>query len=760
MGRILASTAAVAAAAAAACSSRNLAPYAEAFFVPAAPTPLRSPVSSLSSSFRRSSLTTITRSRRPPTAAAIAATTIMNVAGAQPQQRLQQQQQQQLLQQREAWRHGGVKTRKLVDALSQGEIGKRAFTKALAKRMMAKATGMQQDYEVSPEAASLAASSSGSVESAAGDLSTMESSWNKRGYGSAISRSVEIWVFGAKILFKELRLRKVEDAVEKGEKRAAIALQLKEGLLRLGPTFIKLGQLLSTRIDVVPKEYIKELVMLQDDVPGFAFQSAKRILEEDLGKPLEELYDSFTEVPLAAASLGQVHLAKMKGGGEVAVKVQRAGLKALFDQDLQNLKLLVKVLDKLDPKFDGADRDWVSIYEESAKLLYKEIDYINEAENAVRFSENFRDTPWVKVPDVYWNLTSERVVTMEFVPGVKINNLEEIDRRGIDRKLLAKRSAEAYLTQLCRHGFFHCDPHPGNVACDEQGGGRLIFYDFGMMDEFKPNVRSGLVNLIFSTYENEPRAVCDALVEMGILKADADRISVEKIARSFLDEFTTTLNRGQDGKWTSELTKEDKVNIRKERRAKLGEDLLSVSGDVPFKFPPTFTFVFRAFTSLDGIGKGLDTKYDLTRLAQPYLQELLDVRDGSFVLSFAKTFLKKVGWRPEDLEAVVKSPRNVAYVEDVTRKLEQGDLKLRVRVLESERAFERLELTQTSMYDALAFSTFLNAALIMSTTLTAGSPLLPVRVAWTMAGIFGLRIPLGLSKVRKQDKKYATYGLK
>ncbi|CAN0528312.1 unnamed protein product, partial [Ectocarpus sp. 8 AP-2014] len=152
-------------------------------------------------------------------------------------------------------------------------------------------------------------------------------------------------------------------------------------------------------------------------------------------------------------------------------------------------------------------------------------------------------------------MTSERVVTMEFVPGVKINNLDEIDRRGIDRKLLAKRSAEAYLTQLCRHGFFHCDPHPGNVACDEQDGGRLIFYDFGMMDEFKPNVRSGLVNLIFSTYENDPRAVCDALVEMGILKAGSDRISVEKIARSFLGEFTNTLNRGQDGKWTSELTK-------------------------------------------------------------------------------------------------------------------------------------------------------------------------------------------------------------
>lgn len=652
------------------------------------------------------------------------------------------------------------KTRDIFNALSQGEIGKREFTAALAKRMVSKATGMQRDYELESEKMSIAASSSAVLTDESAE-STMESSWSKRGYGSAISRSVEVWIFGLNILFKEVKLRKVKDVAEKSAKRSEIAELLKDGLLRLGPTFIKLGQLLSTRIDVVPKEYIKELVMLQDNVPGFPGETAVQIIEEDLGAPIDELYDSFSSRPLAAASLGQVHLAKMKGGGEVAVKVQRAGLKALFDQDLKNLKLLVKVLDKLDPKFDGADRDWVSIYEESAKLLYKEIDYMNEAANAVRFQENFEGNPWVKVPDVYWNLTSERVVTMEYVPGIKINNIAEIEKRGIDRGVLAKRSAEAYLTQLCRHGFFHCDPHPGNVACDEQNGGRLIFYDFGMMDEFKPSVRSGFVNLIFSVYENDPRGCCDALVEMGILKAGADRISVEKIARSFLSEFTNTLSKGKDAKWTSELSKEEKGRLRRERRAKLGEDLLSVSGDVPFKFPPTFTFVFRAFTSLDGIGKGLDSKYDLTRLAQPYLQELLDVRDGSFALSVAKTFAKKVGWRPEDLEAVVKSPRNVAYVEGITRKLEQGDLKLRVRVLESERAFERLQLTQTNMFNVMAFGTLLNAALIITSIIPSGAALtLPAKFCWGLAGFVGLRIPVGLFKVRQQDKKYSTYGVK
>ena len=257
------------------------------------------------------------------------------------------------------------------------------------------------------------------------------------------------------LLCNQLKVEKLK----KGDKevyskaKTELAIILRDKLLQLGPTFIKLGQLLSTRIDVLPREYIKALVLLQDQVPGFDGEISVKIIEKELGKPINQLFDTFDTNALAAASLGQVHIAT-KGGKTYAVKIQRQGLKQLFDMDLKNIKVLAILLDKFDPKSDGAARDWGSIYDESARLLYQEIDYKLEALNCIRFKDNFANVPWVKVPEVRLDMTSERVITMEYVPGIKISDIEKIDEAGIDRKLLAKRSAEAYLTQLCRHGFF------------------------------------------------------------------------------------------------------------------------------------------------------------------------------------------------------------------------------------------------------------------------------------------------------------------
>lgn len=589
---------------------------------------------------------------------------------------------------------------------------------------------------------------------------TMESGWFKRGYGSSFSRTVEVWTFSIYFIFRWLQTLKLKkgDPVIYSNAQRNLAITLRNKALELGPTFIKLGQLLSTRIDILPKEYVESLELLQDKVPGFPGEKAIAIIERELGRPISELYDTFDPVPLAAASLGQVHLATLNGK-KLAVKVQREGLKTLFDMDLKNIKVLAILLDKFDPKSDGAQRDWVSIYEESARLLYREIDYQAEALNAIRFKENFADQPWIKVPEVLLNMTTKTMITMEYVPGIKINDIKRIEEAGIDRQLLAKRSAESYLTQLCRHGFFHCDPHPGNLACDAVEGGRLIYYDFGMMDELKPEVKSGLVNLIFEVYDNNVKGVLSALEEIGILNKGADKFSVEKIARVFLSEFSSTVN-AKDAKWVGQLSKEEQREIRRQRRVKLGADLFSVGSDVPFKFPPTFTFVFRAFTSLDGIGKGLDSKYDLTRLAQPFLKELIDLRDGSALVSALKAWGKSLGWRPIDISNTVQSPRKVAYLEDVVTRLEQGDLKLRVRVLESEKAFQRVEIMQSNMALAAAASGFLNMGLILASSASpAGQLSLAARCAFALAGVFGIQVPLGLLKLKSFDKKFASLGL-
>lgn len=192
---------------------------------------------------------------------------------------------------------------------------------------------------------------------------------------------------------------KTGDQTKYSEAKTEIATILTNKLLALGPTFIKLGQLLSTRIDVLPREYINALVLLQDRVPGFSGELAVQVIEDQLGKPVNQIFESFNSTPIAAASLGQVHRAVLNGR-QIAVKIQRQGLKKLFDMDLKNIKVLAQILNKFDPKSDGAQRDWTLIYEESAKLLYKEIDYELEARNAIRFKNDFANVPWIKVPDV------------------------------------------------------------------------------------------------------------------------------------------------------------------------------------------------------------------------------------------------------------------------------------------------------------------------------------------------------------------------
>ena len=222
------------------------------------------------------------------------------------------------------------------------------------------------------------------------------------------------------------------------------------------------GQQFSTRVDVLEKEFTEQLSELQDKVPPFDSDTVVSIIESEFGVPISEKYEYFDPQPLAAASLGQVHLAKLNGE-TVIVKVQRPGLKELFDIDLVNIRAIAKWLNKTDPKTDGAARDWVAIYDETARVLYEEIDYEKEADNAERFKKNFAEFDYVKVPEIIRSHTNSQVLTMEYCPSVKITNVEKIDEMGLDRRQIARYAVESYLQQILTFGFFHADPHPGNV---------------------------------------------------------------------------------------------------------------------------------------------------------------------------------------------------------------------------------------------------------------------------------------------------------
>ena len=290
----------------------------------------------------------------------------------------------------------------------------------------------------------------------------LEKGWEKRANSSTLVRNAEVWNFALKSVFRVLKPRSMRlkgaSPAEVEQAQIAAAEYIRDNLLVLGPSFVKLGQVASTRTDVLPKTYTDVLKTLTDEVPGFSGARAKEIVAQELGRPLEEIFTDFSDEPLKAASLGQVHTAMYKGQ-KVAIKVQRAGLKELFDIDLKNLRVLAVLLDKFDPKSDGADRDWVKIYEESERLLYLEIDYLNEADNTDRFQKDFESIDYVKIPKVIREVSTPRVLTMEFVESFKLTNIERIEELGLDRKVLAKQVADTFLRQIIETAYFHADPH-------------------------------------------------------------------------------------------------------------------------------------------------------------------------------------------------------------------------------------------------------------------------------------------------------------
>ncbi|XP_020579949.1 uncharacterized protein LOC110024366 isoform X3 [Phalaenopsis equestris] len=513
-------------------------------------------------------------------------------------------------------------------------------------------------------------------------------SWANENY-NGWQRTIDIWSFvislRIRVLFDNAKWAYLDGITENKQKkrRQKTAAWCRERVLQLGPTFIKLGQLSSTRSDLFPKEFVDELAKLQ------------------------------------------VHQAILHTGENVIIKVQRPGLKRLFDIDLRNLKLLAEYFQKSET-FGGPTRDWIGIYEECSKILFQEIDYVNEGRNADKFRRDFRNVKWVRVPIVLWDYTSMKVLTLEYVPGIKINNLSQIDVSGINRSLIASRAIEAYLIQLLKTGFFHADPHPGNLAIDKDGS--LIYYDFGMMGEIKSFTRERLLDLFYSVYEKDANKVMRNLIEIEALKPTGDMSSVRRSIQFFLDNL---LSQSPDQQQTL---------------AAIGEDLFAIATDQPFRFPATFTFVLRAFSTLEGIGYTLDPEFSFVKVAAPYAKELLDIRQKQ---PTGAELVNQIRRQANDArDYTISMPYRIQKVEEFVKQLESGDLKLRVRVLESERAARKATILQmATIYTALG-GTLFNVGVNLS---GQGNDAF-ANGAFIGAGIFSLLLARSLQRVKKLDK--------
>jgi predicted unusual protein kinase regulating ubiquinone biosynthesis (AarF/ABC1/UbiB family) len=378
------------------------------------------------------------------------------------------------------------------------------------------------------------------------------------------------------------------------------AAQLRQLITRLGPTFIKVGQALSTRPDLVRRDYLEELTLLQDQLPPFPNELAFALIEQELGRPVGELYRELSPEPVAAASLGQVYRGRLPSGEEVAVKVQRPGLLPILTLDLYILRRLAHILQPWLPIHMKDDLSL--IVDEFGEKLFEEIDYLNEACNAEKFADNFRNDPTVKVPKIYWALSSHRVLTLEWIHGYKLTDASAVQKAGIPMRQFVQIGVRAGLRQLLEFGFFHADPHPGNLFLTPDG--RLAYIDFGMMDQLTQEAKEQLADALVHLVNKDYTELARDFVRLGFLPPDTDITPIVPMLEWVWQEAVGT-------------------QIRDFRFKNATDSFSDLMYRYPFRVPAHFALIIRSLVTQEGIAMSLDPDFRIVDAAYPYVAQRL-----------------------------------------------------------------------------------------------------------------------------------------
>ncbi len=491
-------------------------------------------------------------------------------------------------------------------------------------------------------------------------------------------------------------------------------------LIKLGSAFIKIGQLLSARPDLIPNTWIQELSKLQDQVPNFSFVQVEETIREELGSKTNEI-DQIICDPVGSASLAQVHRATLKDGKKVVFKVQRPNLKELFTIDLGIMQQIAGLLQK--NKNWSRGRNWVEIAKECRKVLMKELDFNCEAQYAARFRQQFLDDENIEVPEVIWDMSSEKVLCLSYLEGTKISDLEKLQAQEIDLPIIAEIGAISYLKQLVNYGFFHADPHPGNLAVSNEG--KLIFYDFGMMGNISNNLQTRLGGLVKAAALRDASSLVSQLQQAGLISKDIDVGPVRRLVRLMLKEA---------------LTPPFSSNIIE----KLSGDLYELVYETPFQLPVDLIFVMRALSTFEGVGRMLDPGFNLVSVTKPYLIELMTSNNQT-----PNDLINQLGRQVGELGSkAVGIPKRL---DESLERLEQGDLQLQIRMGESDRQFKKMFTAQKTLGHSILIGSLSIASALLVTNKQNNFALLPLFFALPIS-IDWIKCQLSMRKGSRLEK--------
>lgn len=536
----------------------------------------------------------------------------------------------------------------------------------------------------------------------------------RHGFGYLL-HELELTQFLSRRKKRELTARPETETLPRAKK----ARRLRTALEELGPTFIKLGQLLSARADLLAPEYIRELEKLQDDVPPFPFEKVAETIQMELGHRLEELFASFDPGPLAAASIGQVHRAVLKTGQEVAVKIRRPEIEKILTTDLEILHDLARLADRHAPF-----REMYSLREmaeEFELIVTAELDFTREGRHADTFRKNLRGDPDIYIPAVYWEYTTPRVLTTEYVEGVKLTDLAEILRRGVDRRKIARLLTNALLRQILIDGFFHADPHPGNLFA--LPGDRLMFLDFGIVGRLEENLKEKIGDLVLGLVNRSSPQVARAIAGMGVLPPNIDR-------RAFYQDVERMRDKYYD------------VPFRELRLADSVNDVIGIAFRHRIRIPTQITMLAKALVTAEGVSRQLDPELSIAEIARPLSRHLLARR---FSLQNIRRLLA------ENLadyhHLAVTLPRRLEQVLDLAA---SGELKINARNPETDRIIGRINV----LVNRLVLSILLSALMIGSALLAGREYMVFGRIGlaellFIFGGIVGLALIFSILRSRK-----------